>query len=132
MRTNGYVEPTDEIQEEITAVVNPARGCACKNSKCLKLYCMCFRAQVDCDPDVCGCTDCKNNSAYEQDRDLKRALITQARPDAFATKVLSSDLHITHVRGCRCKRNQCKSKYCVCKSAGVACSNLCECINCNN
>jgi hypothetical protein len=37
---------------------SPCRRCSCKKSKCLKLYCECFMAQVYCDG--CQCTDCLN------------------------------------------------------------------------
>jgi len=34
-------------------------GCRCKRSRCLKLYCACFKAGTDCG-DECICTDCAN------------------------------------------------------------------------
>jgi len=36
-------------------------GCLCKNIKCLKLYCRCFREGKKCDPTVCKCDGCENN-----------------------------------------------------------------------
>lgn len=36
--------------------------CNCKKSKCLKLYCECFAAELFCDG--CNCTDCQNTEDY--------------------------------------------------------------------
>lgn len=36
--------------------------CNCKKSRCLKLYCECFAAELFCDG--CNCTDCQNTSAF--------------------------------------------------------------------
>lgn len=38
---------------------NPA-GCSCPKSKCIALYCDCFKAGRRCNPDKCRCVDCKN------------------------------------------------------------------------
>ena len=39
------------------------RGCNCKNSKCLKLYCECFSLGEYCNN--CNCVNCHNNSSCE-------------------------------------------------------------------
>ena len=36
------------------------KGCNCKNSRCLKLYCECFSSGRYCAP-VCNCVYCRNN-----------------------------------------------------------------------
>lgn len=33
--------------------------CNCRNSKCMKLYCECFAARVNCGKN-CHCVDCHN------------------------------------------------------------------------
>jgi hypothetical protein len=38
---------------------NPT-GCSCPKSKCVALYCDCFKAGIRCDPKACSCVDCKN------------------------------------------------------------------------
>ena len=38
---------------------NPS-GCSCPKSKCIALYCDCFKAGRRCDPKSCTCLDCKN------------------------------------------------------------------------
>ena len=34
-------------------------GCACKNNKCIRKYCECFRTNLRCSS-KCSCRDCKN------------------------------------------------------------------------
>ena len=46
-------------------------GCKCKRSKCLKLYCACFKAGNDCGEE-CICTDCANTAA-KRDEDSEPA-----------------------------------------------------------
>jgi Tesmin/TSO1-like CXC domain, cysteine-rich domain len=38
---------------------NPS-GCSCPKSKCIALYCDCFKAGRRCNPDRCSCLNCKN------------------------------------------------------------------------
>jgi hypothetical protein len=38
---------------------NPT-GCSCPKSKCIALYCDCFKAGRRCDPTTCTCLGCKN------------------------------------------------------------------------
>ena len=45
---------------------NGKAGCYCKRSKCLKLYCECFKAQIYCNG--CDCVDCNNLELYEEAR----------------------------------------------------------------
>lgn len=46
-------------------------GCRCKKSKCLKLYCACFKAGNHCGEE-CICTDCAN-TGEKRDEDSKPA-----------------------------------------------------------
>ena len=43
------------------------RGCNCKNTKCFKKYCECFRAGVECTY-LCNCENCLNGgeNAYQK------------------------------------------------------------------
>merc|ERR1712166_1444904 len=48
----------------------PDKQCRCKRSKCLKLYCECFAANVFCVG--CKCTDCHNNEEHASSTKGKR------------------------------------------------------------
>jgi Tesmin/TSO1-like CXC domain, cysteine-rich domain len=37
-------------------------GCACKNNRCIRKYCECFRNQLVCDPNKCVCRHCENST----------------------------------------------------------------------
>jgi len=41
------------------------KSCKCKNSQCLKFYCDCFAVNKYCDPSICSCINCSNNSDNE-------------------------------------------------------------------
>ena len=80
-------------------------GCNCKTG-CQKLYCICFRAGVACDPKLCGrCThlgNCCNTTDAQQPRAKRRTF-------------------------CMCKKSGCLQKYCECRLAGRACGPDCGC-----
>lgn len=59
--------------------------CNCKNSKCLKLYCHCFRAGQYCSG--CACVMCRNTKEYEEERRKVIISITQRNPMAFKPRV---------------------------------------------
>lgn len=60
----GYAASLSNHQHSIQ---REKRGCACKNSRCLKLYCECFSRGEYCGLN-CHCSNCKNNSENEHIR----------------------------------------------------------------
>jgi hypothetical protein len=89
--------------------------CRCKKSRCLRQYCVCFRAGNLC-TDGCMCEDCRNDGKHE----VMRAAAVQ-RPSLTA---LSSS--------CRCKNSCCIKKYCECYAAQILCTIDCMCHDCHN
>lgn len=55
---------------------NPS-GCSCPKSKCIALYCDCFKAGRRCNPDSCSCLNCKNT-------------VEESGPDGARSKVSAS------------------------------------------
>ena len=107
--------------------------CNCKKSRCLKLYCECFSAEIYCEG--CNCTDCYNNADHEEMRGKAMQETRTKNPKAFKPRLnLDSDnpAQSNHSMGCCCKKSECLKKYCECFQAGVFCAGKCKCKSCAN
>lgn len=119
--------------------------CRCSNSKCLKLYCVCFSSGVFCS-EGCKCSGCNNREGCEKEVKSARKATLIRNPNAFTSKVEVVATHenedpmedfkhaamLGYKKGCKCKRTNCRKKYCECYNAGVKCSYLCVCEDCQN
>lgn len=125
-------------EQKVFDPVEPAKKetkitCNCKNSKCLKLYCDCLRANGYCNPS-CNCSNCENYKESKK-RKLKVKELERKNPLIFEPIVLNKAEgkdHMIHHRGCSCKKNGCLKNYCECQQFGVLCGFHCKCIGCQN
>ena len=89
--------------------------CKCRNSKCLKRYCVCFERGEACAAE-CRCVGCGNIDG------------TEARRNALQQKKRKK----VAGAGCTCTRSRCLKRYCDCFAAGETCSPQCRCLDCGN
>jgi hypothetical protein len=133
--TEKEVSPVQLKQKRTRKDPNEAKICCnCSKSKCLKLYCDCFRAGVYCEG--CNCKDCLNTQGYEGVRRDAVAATLDRNPSAFKPKVkvvnLKGEATTMHQKGCNCSKSGCLKKYCECFSSGISCSEACRCSGCKN
>lgn len=68
-----------------TAVRDPSKVCKCKKSKCVRQYCVCFRAGLLCEG--CECSECLNDGKHEIERLAAIEHIKTSDPLAFVDKI---------------------------------------------
>jgi hypothetical protein len=117
--------------------LNPA-GCSCPKSKCIALYCDCFKAGRRCNPDTCSCLGCKNTideSGEHGARTKAIRSILARNPRAFVTAGIGNAIQKLPPGevACNCVRSRCLKLYCSCFQSGKACNEkVCSCISCLN
>ncbi|KAG7361549.1 Tesmin/TSO1-like CXC domain protein [Nitzschia inconspicua] len=115
---------------------NPS-GCSCPKSKCVALYCDCFKAGRRCNPSSCSCLNCKN-TVEESGPDGARSKAIQAiltrNPRAFTNPGNSSANKLPPgEQACNCIRSRCLKLYCTCFQKRKACDpSICTCVGCLN
>lgn len=118
--------------------LNPT-GCSCPKSKCVALYCECFKAGRRCDPNTCTCADCKNTlgeSGPNGARTLAIRSILARNPRAFLTAGTNQNQAQKLAPGevaCNCLRSRCLKLYCTCFQQKKTCKEgICSCVGCLN
>jgi Tesmin/TSO1-like CXC domain, cysteine-rich domain len=116
---------------------NPT-GCSCPKSKCVALYCDCFKAGRRCHPTRCSCLDCKNTiaeSGVDGARTKAIRCILARNPRAFNTAGMGNPtlkLPPGEV-ACNCVRSRCLKLYCSCFHNSKVCKpEVCTCVGCYN
>lgn len=90
--------------------------CNCVKVKCLRMYCKCFAAGVQCGP-WCSCVDCQNNSKNpETELSRLRHRLKTARDPRGET--------------CHCTMSFCSNNHCPCFKSGRGCGDKCRCYKC--
>jgi hypothetical protein len=116
----------EEIQAStVQSTKEEIKGCNCKRSQCLKLYCDCFAKGSLCIN--CNCTGCYNNKEHEKEIEVAKEAISFKNPIAFSKRT-SGGKRVT----CNCEKSGCLKKYCECFKEGSKCSSTCNCSNCKN
>mmetsp|Transcript_34320 Transcript_34320/g.61617 ORF Transcript_34320/g.61617 Transcript_34320/m.61617 type:complete len:897 (-) Transcript_34320:68-2758(-) len=103
-------------------------GCSCKNSNCLKKYCVCFNAGIECNVGRCKCIDCKNPLGAISNHNTQAA----AAAALFSIMEVPGAIRTAENTKCRCTKTYCLKLYCDCFRQDLICNSNCECIDCKN
>ena len=106
MKKHPFQHPVQMHRRAAAMSMNNGKGCTCRKTKCLKLYCFCFSNSLVCNPRLCICVDCANTPAEAALGDAgaiakARRVILQRNRNAFQSKFspdISRESHPAVVR----------------------------------
>ena len=122
---------------EVAPMKEGPPGCSCPKSRCVALYCDCFKAGRRCEEGLCTCVKCKNTideSGPHGARTLAIRSILARNPRAFSTTTNSPKPALEPGKvTCNCVRSRCLKLYCTCFQKGKECKEgVCSCVGCLN
>ena len=140
-RVSSLEDPTTQKQLKTTKlskdksslpIKKEISGCLCSKTKCLRLYCKCFKNSGFCSPE-CGCTDCFNTESTHH-FELRNQILAATKSldkNAFDRyEEVKGHLKVNS-KGCNCKKG-CQNQHCSCFKEGIGCSPICKCTTCQN
>lgn len=100
--------------------------CICRKTKCLKLYCICFKNGLNCS-EFCSCKDCENVDKKETELKLRyrKKVLHNTRKKPEKNPEQNADC-------CNCRKNFCNNNYCKCRRGNKSCTANCSCFKCDN
>lgn len=118
--------PVSNLSTSSSFVPKQTEHCKCKNTKCLKLYCPCFKQDKYCSSQ-CSCVGC-GNTENNKERPEKMNKAKARSPLSFQNTGEDG----TRPRGCSCRNSKCLKNYCECFQSGSVCGPHCRCVDCGN
>jgi len=122
-----------DISGLVTNNITAAITCKCQKTRCLKLYCDCFKVGRLCEKG-CTCNGCANKDENDPLRIVAMNATIEKNPVAFKPRVTAdpSSNSKGHLAGCKCRKSNCLKKYCECFNGRAPCGSKCRCVECKN